>query len=128
MVYNPLGGGLLSGRHQFTERPTSGRFGDSRLAAMYTDRYWNAELFAGIEALTEIADQAGLPLSALALRWLLGQDRVSSVLLGGSKISHLRSQSRRRRSRAAARRRDRGLRRGRASDCVARCPPTTARC
>jgi aryl-alcohol dehydrogenase-like predicted oxidoreductase len=58
---------------------------------MYTDRYWNAELFAGIEALTDIAERAGLPLSALALRWLLGQDRVSSLLLGGSKISHLQA-------------------------------------
>jgi aryl-alcohol dehydrogenase-like predicted oxidoreductase len=89
MVYNPLGGGLLSGKHRFEERPTSGRFGDSRLAAMYTERYWNPELFAAIHDLTGIADQAGLTLSEMALRWLLSQEAVSSVLLGGSKISHL---------------------------------------
>ena len=89
MVYNPLGGGLLSGKHRFEERPTSGRFGDSRLAAMYTERYWNPELFAAIHDLTSIADGAGIPLSELALRWLLSQDAVTSVLLGGSKISHL---------------------------------------
>jgi aryl-alcohol dehydrogenase-like predicted oxidoreductase len=91
MVYNPLGGGLLSGRHEFGARPTEGRFGSSRLAAMYTERYWNAELFAAIEALTTIARHAGMPLSELALRWLLGQDRVGSVLLGGSKVSHLQA-------------------------------------
>jgi aryl-alcohol dehydrogenase-like predicted oxidoreductase len=91
MVYNPLGGGLLTGRHQFGERPEHGRFGDSRLAAMYTERYWNAELFAGIEALARIAEQAGIGLAELALRWLLGQDRVSSVLLGGSKVAHLQA-------------------------------------
>jgi aryl-alcohol dehydrogenase-like predicted oxidoreductase len=91
MVYNPLGGGLLSGRHSFGERPTAGRFGDSRLAAMYTERYWNPQLFAAIDTLAGIAHQAGLPLSELALRWLLGQDRVSSVLLGGSKVSHLQA-------------------------------------
>jgi aryl-alcohol dehydrogenase-like predicted oxidoreductase len=91
MVYNPLGGGLLTGRHQFGERPEQGRFGDSRLAAMYTERYWNAELFAGIEALAGIAEQAGIGLAELALRWLLGQDRVSSVLLGGSKVAHLQA-------------------------------------
>lgn len=89
MVYNPLGGGLLSGRHRYGERPTEGRFGDSRLAGMYTERYWNAELFAAIETLSTIADEAGLPLSELALRWLLGREAVSSVLLGGSKVSHL---------------------------------------
>jgi aryl-alcohol dehydrogenase-like predicted oxidoreductase len=91
MVYNPLGGGLLSGRHQFSARPTEGRFGDSRLAAMYTERYWNAELFSAIERLSTIAEDAGVPLSELALRWLLGQDRVGSVLLGGSKVSHLQA-------------------------------------
>jgi aryl-alcohol dehydrogenase-like predicted oxidoreductase len=91
MVYNPLGGGLLSGRHRFGERPSEGRFGDSRLAGMYTERYWNAELFAAIDTLGRIADEAGLPLSELALRWLLGQERVSSVLLGGSKVSHLQA-------------------------------------
>ena len=89
MVYNPLGGGLLSGKHRFEERPTSGRFGDSRLAAMYTERYWNTELFGAIHELTDIADQAGLPLSELGLRWLLSRDAVDSVLLGGSKLSHL---------------------------------------
>jgi aryl-alcohol dehydrogenase-like predicted oxidoreductase len=91
MVYNPLGGGLLSGRHQFSERPTSGRFGDSRLANMYTERYWNAELFTAIEALTSIAKQAETTLPELALRWLIGQERVSSLLLGGSKIAHLQA-------------------------------------
>jgi aryl-alcohol dehydrogenase-like predicted oxidoreductase len=89
MVYNPLGGGLLSGRHRFEERPTSGRYGDSRLAAMYTERYWNPELFAAVEELTAIAEKAGIPLSELALRWLLGQELVDALLLGGSKLAHL---------------------------------------
>jgi len=91
MVYNPLGGGLLSGRHSFADRPTEGRFGDSRLAAMYTERYWNPQLFDAIDTLGRIADEAGMPLSELALRWLLGQERVSSVLLGGSRVSHLKA-------------------------------------
>lgn len=89
MVYNPLGGGLLTGRHSYGDRPEHGRFGDSRLAAMYTERYWNAELFDAIEALNDIAEQAGLNPSELALRWLLGREVVGSVLLGGSKIAHL---------------------------------------
>ncbi len=91
MVYKPLGGGLLSGRHRFEERPAAGRFGDSRLAGMYTERYWNAELFAAIDDLAAIADDAGMPLSEFALRWLLGREGVDALLLGGSRISHLQS-------------------------------------
>jgi aryl-alcohol dehydrogenase-like predicted oxidoreductase len=52
------------------EDPTTGRFGDSRLAA--------------------IADGAGIPLTELALRWLAGSPDVAAILLGGSRIEHLR--------------------------------------
>jgi aryl-alcohol dehydrogenase-like predicted oxidoreductase len=91
MVYNPLGGGLLTGRHSFEQAPTSGRFGDSRLAAMYRQRYWDPRLFEAVTALTEIADAAGLSLIDLSLRWLIGRDNVDAVLLGGSRIEHLRA-------------------------------------
>ncbi|WP_350353305.1 aldo/keto reductase [Microbacterium sp. A8/3-1] len=89
MVYNPLSGGLLSGRHHLDERPSDGRFGDSRLAAMYTERYWNAEMFEAIADLARIADDSGLPLPELALRWLLGRPGVDTILLGASRLAHL---------------------------------------
>jgi aryl-alcohol dehydrogenase-like predicted oxidoreductase len=91
MVYNPLGGGLLTGRHTFSENPGEGRFGDSRLATMYRERYWNEQIFDAIEALSAIADEAGLPLTELALRWLRSKPATGPILLGGSKTSHLRS-------------------------------------
>lgn len=91
MVYNPLGGGLLTGKHQFTEDPTEGRFGDSRLATMYRERYWNTQIFDAIAALSRIADDAGLPLTELALRWLRSKPATGPILLGGSKTSHLRA-------------------------------------
>jgi aryl-alcohol dehydrogenase-like predicted oxidoreductase len=89
IVYNPLGGGLLTGRHTFTETPTEGRFGSSALSTMYKDRYWNAETFAVIEALGALASEAGLSLPELSLRWLMSKPVVSSVLLGGSKPHQL---------------------------------------
>lgn len=91
IVYNPLGGGLLSGALRFDEKPESGRFGDSRLAAMYTERYWDRRLFDAVEALDAIAGEAGTPLSELALRWLLSRPLVDAVLLGGSKHAHLQA-------------------------------------
>lgn len=89
MVYNPLGGGLLTGRHRFDEDPGSGRFADSRLAEMYRRRYWNEHLFAAVAELGRIAEQAGVTLVELALRWVLSQPTTSAVLLGGSRPSQL---------------------------------------
>jgi aryl-alcohol dehydrogenase-like predicted oxidoreductase len=68
VVYNPLGGGLLSGKHSFTESPTEGRFGNSRLAEMYKERYWDPRLFEAVTQLAAIADGAGLPLPELSFR------------------------------------------------------------
>lgn len=91
MVYNPLGGGLLTGRHSFAQQPQEGRFGSSRLASMYTERYWDEDLFKGIEALTALAEDAGISLIELSLRWLAYHQSVDSLLLGGSKASQLES-------------------------------------
>lgn len=91
MVYNPLGGGLLTGKHSFEKRPSGGRFGDSRLAEMYTQRYWDADLFDAIGKLSQIAEGAGIPLIELSLRWLAYHQRVDSLLLGGSKVEQLES-------------------------------------
>ncbi len=91
VVYNPLGGGLLTGRHRFEDAPSEGRFGTSALAQMYKDRYWNETLFAAVGTLEGIAREAGLGLPELALRWLLSRPVVTAVLLGGSKPEQLRS-------------------------------------
>ncbi|MEV4009091.1 aldo/keto reductase [Nonomuraea angiospora] len=91
MVYNPLGGGLLTGRHRFDRAPDGGRFGDSRLAEMYRKRYWDADLFKAVEALDAIALEAGVPLTELSLRWLAGKPVVNAVLLGASSLDHLRA-------------------------------------
>ncbi|WAC51394.1 aldo/keto reductase [Frigoribacterium sp. SL97] len=89
MVYNPLGGGLLTGRHRFDETPADGRFGDSALAEMYTKRYWDADLFAAIDRLSGVAAEAGVTLVELALRWVAYRPEVGSVLLGGSRPEQL---------------------------------------
>ena len=91
MVYNPLGGGLLTGKHTFTESPTEGRFGSSRVADMYKKRYWNPRLFDAVRQLGYVADDAGLPLPELSFRWLLSKPGVGSILLGGSKIEQLQA-------------------------------------
>lgn len=91
MVYNPLGGGLLTGKHSFTESPTEGRFGTSRVAEMYKKRYWDPRLFDAVTQLGVIAHDAGLSMPELSLRWLLSKPGVGSILLGGSKLEQLQA-------------------------------------
>lgn len=91
MVYNPLAGGMLTGRHRFDQDPSSGRFADARIAGMYRQRYWDHALFDAVDALTRVADGAGLSLTDLSLRWLLSKPATGALLLGGSRAEHLRA-------------------------------------
>jgi aryl-alcohol dehydrogenase-like predicted oxidoreductase len=89
MVYNPLVGGLLSGKHHFDSLPSEGRFGDSKLAEMYKKRYWSEALFSAIHALQTVADNLEISLPELAFRWLLSKKSVGSILLGASKFEQI---------------------------------------
>jgi aryl-alcohol dehydrogenase-like predicted oxidoreductase len=86
-VYNPLAGGLLSGRHREGDRPAKGtRFDGNRL---YLDRYWTARSFEVARAYAEQAQGAGLRLPELALAWLGSVAGVDSILLGPGSLEHL---------------------------------------
>lgn len=87
-VYNPLAGGMLSGRHLAGARP-SGRFADSKLAGAYRDRYWNDAVLHVAQELADLARSTGLTPTELAIRWLLGRSEADSILLGSSKVEHL---------------------------------------
>lgn len=89
MVYNPLGGGLLTGRHRFDAEPDQGRFATSVVAQMYRDRYWDRQLFEAVDELSRIADGAGLGLVELSFRWLLSKDATDHLLLGASTAEQL---------------------------------------
>ncbi|MFG3155143.1 aldo/keto reductase [Streptomyces sp. NPDC048219] len=91
MAYNALAGGLLTGRYRAEREPGTGRFGTSRLAAAYQDRYWHDGLFAAVTRLRAVADDAGIPLAALALRWLLHRESTDAVLIGCSGADQLRA-------------------------------------
>ncbi len=87
VVYNPLAGGLLSGKHAAGESPLKGTRFDGN--TMYLDRYWHEAFFGAVEALAEVAAAAGLSLIQLAFGWLLAQEPVDSVILGASTMEQL---------------------------------------
>ena len=85
--YNPLAGGLLTGKHKAAAPPISGtRFDGNK---MYLDRYWNSDYFHAVEEAGAIAKEGGLTLVELAFRWLLSQPIVDSVILGASRMEQL---------------------------------------
>jgi aryl-alcohol dehydrogenase-like predicted oxidoreductase len=86
LVYNPLAGGLLTGKHRIADAPQPGTRFEK---AAYRDRYWTAELFGACERLSSIAAAAGMTPIELALRWLVVRPLVTCVLIGASSAEHL---------------------------------------
>lgn len=86
VVYNPLAGGLLTGK-QSPEAPLPGtRFDDNR---MYLDRFWHDEYFRAVADVETIARDAELTPVQLALGWLRAQEGADCIILGASRMEHL---------------------------------------
>jgi aryl-alcohol dehydrogenase (NADP+) len=85
-VYNPLAGGMLTGK-QTRERPIPGtRFDNNEL---YLDRYWHPACFDAVDALGGIAEKSGRSLIDLSLNWLLHHTATDCIILGASRIEQL---------------------------------------
>jgi 1-deoxyxylulose-5-phosphate synthase len=86
IVYNPLAGGLLTGK-QNRQRPLPGTRFDAN--QMYLDRYWHPAYFDAVDELQGIAQKAGRSVIDMALNWLLFHTATDCVILGASKIAQL---------------------------------------
>ena len=86
-VYNPIAGGLLSGKYKTRELLENTRFANKKT---YYDRYWTDKNFAGVEKLSAIADKYSIPLLELALRWCIHQKGVNTVISGVSKMDQFK--------------------------------------
>ena len=86
LCYNPLAGGLLSGKHRFdAQAEANSRFGAIKGAELYKDRYWHEREFAAVGAFIQLAAQAGIAPVPLAIAWVLAQPVVTSAILGASR-------------------------------------------
>lgn len=86
IVYNPLAGGLLTGKHRMESVIAGTRFDNNQ---MYQDRYWHTADFEAVEKLKAIAVSAGRSLLSLALNWLLHHTAADCVILGASRPEQL---------------------------------------
>jgi aryl-alcohol dehydrogenase-like predicted oxidoreductase len=89
--YNPLAGGLLTGKHQRDGAPTPGtRFTLGTAGGRYQDRYWREREFATVEDLRKVAADAGMPLTRLAVAWTLAHPAITASIIGASRPEQLR--------------------------------------
>jgi aryl-alcohol dehydrogenase (NADP+) len=87
--YNPLAGGLLTGKHS-RGTPTEGtRFTLGFAAERYQDRYWHDHMFDIVDVMTEIAAETGVGLTTLAMQWVLANPVVTSPIIGASRPEQL---------------------------------------
>ena len=93
-AYNPMCGGLLTGRYgKFEDAPTDGRFTHR---PNYQGRYWKKSFFDGVEVIKAAAEKHGISPIEATYRWLayhsmLNAERGDAILIGASKLNHLLS-------------------------------------
>lgn len=86
IVFSPLEKGIL------TDRYLNGIAQDSRAAGsspFLKPEDLNEQLMGKVKKLTELAEQRGQKLSQMALAWVLRGGRVTSALIGASKVSQI---------------------------------------
>lgn len=89
-AYNPLAGGMLTGRYKSVdETPTEGRF---VLRKTYPSRYWKQSFFEALDILCEACGE--MTMVEATYRWLafhsvLNADLGDSILIGASKYAQL---------------------------------------
>jgi aryl-alcohol dehydrogenase-like predicted oxidoreductase len=88
--YNPIAGGLLSGKHDRSKPPEEGtRFTLGNAGRMYQDRYWHDHVFDTVDALVKLADEAGLAMVTMAVAWVLRNPAIASPIVGASRPEQL---------------------------------------
>ncbi len=91
-AFNPLAGGLLTGKHQhFEDTPQPGRF--ARLES-YRKRYWKQSYFDAITAIKEACEKENIPMVEAAYRWLVNHSCMDAslgdgILLGASRLEQM---------------------------------------
>jgi aryl-alcohol dehydrogenase (NADP+) len=88
--YNPIAGGLLSGKHNPDVGPEEGsRFTLGTAAQRYQDRYWHEGMFEVVERMRPLAAEASMTLPQMALAWVLANPAITAPIIGASRPEQL---------------------------------------
>ncbi|KAH8658483.1 putative aflatoxin b1 aldehyde reductase-like protein [Xylariales sp. PMI_506] len=97
VVYNPLAGGILSGKYKPTDMPDEGRFSSVNplLGASYRKRYFRDSTFEALAVIELVAKAHHLTLVEIGLRWLVHHSALNvvngtdGIIIGVSSIEQL---------------------------------------
>jgi len=87
--YNPLAGGLLTGKHKRGAPPQGSRFTLGTAAKNYTERYWKEREFETVDRFVALAAEAGVAPATLAVAWVLANPVVTAPIIGASRANQL---------------------------------------
>lgn len=88
--YNPIAGGMLTGKHKRDTGPTDGsRFTLGTAGSMYQERYWHDRQFDTVDQLLPIAAEAGMSLATMATAWVMANPAVTAPIIGASRPEQL---------------------------------------
>jgi len=99
-AYNPLAGGILTGKHQFnedTKNKVQGRFyGNNKWAEAYRKRFWNEIVFKSVDEIAASLKEheTKVSMAQASIRWMYHHSMLDSkygdgVILGASRVSQL---------------------------------------
>lgn len=102
VVYNPLAGGLFSGKYTTLDTPESGRFSatNERQGKLYRDRYFQSPTLDALKIIEPVVKQHNLTLIETALRWVVHHSKLKlnkqdggndGIIIGVSSLKQLES-------------------------------------
>lgn len=89
-VYNPLAGGILTGKHNFKAGASEGRFHNNE---KYCDRFWKESFFTALDLVATECKTNDIALTSAALRWVRHHSMLKDgfndgLIIGASSMAH----------------------------------------
>jgi 1-deoxyxylulose-5-phosphate synthase len=89
LPYNPLAGGVLTGKHKPGEPPAGSRFTLGTATQRYQQRCWQTRMIEAAAQLQAIVHEGGLSLAEASIAWVLANPAVTSAIVGASRAEQL---------------------------------------
>lgn len=86
IAYNPLGGGLLTGKYELPGQPGAGRLKDNQT---YQSRYGDAWMHETAKRFAAFARAEGFTPASLAIAWVANHPAVTAPILGARSVAQI---------------------------------------
>jgi aryl-alcohol dehydrogenase (NADP+) len=84
IVYSPMAGGFLTGKHSRDGAAEGTRFGDDfRASTSYKNSYWHDAYFDAVEELVTVCAKYNITAYQLGIVWVLSHSAVTACIVGG---------------------------------------------